>query len=90
MKNLVIAGLVVMGMVGAARADFLLVIISTPGGQAVREAKIYQNENQLDADVAVLADTTYRNKAVEFSKHNVNLNTTQTEKFEFKLQKVAK
>lgn len=73
--------------IGAASAEWLLVISSN---SARVEAKVYDTEQQLDADVQRLVETRYRDTGGIFTKHNVNLTATRTEQFEFKLQKVSR
>lgn len=93
MKNLVIAGLVAMGMVGssfAANVKWLLVVIPTVSSPtADYQSKLYDTEKALDDDATVLANTVYRNRQAIYSKVSVDLDTKK-EQFEYQLQKVAK
>ena len=87
MKTLLMAlGLTVLSA-GAASAEWLLVVSSN---SARVEARVYDTEQQLDAEVQKLAETKYRDSGGIFTKHQVNLTATRTEQFEYRLQRVAR
>ena len=91
MKNLVIAGLTVMGLAVssfAANVKWLLVIIPTATSTTAEyQTELYDTEQDANDASAIRANTTYR-KAT-FMTISVDLDK-KTEQFEYQLQKVAK
>lgn len=92
MKNLVIAGLMVMGMVGssfAANVKWLLVVIPTASSPtADYQSKLYDTEKAA-TDAANLSANSSRSGQPSYKTVSVDLDNVK-EYFEYQLQKVAK